>query len=225
MNDVIINSLGGVSGIQTFLQKNANSPEVQEFLKKAKEAYDSDPEFKSEVEKAGVNLPQEQAGGVRTNISIPEGLSDQEKARILNGLRNASTSGAEGSPQLSRVENQKSSYLPILIGIGAATLLAAIIFRGVVFRTIYYLIVKLPWIGPIIKQKFGEPREIISGKLTFEGRKRIVEAISELEALTGIRGKGKNGYKLVRFVQLMRSLNPKDIEEAYNAAEDFRLLK
>lgn len=221
MHGLVNLDLNSLATVQSMVKPYERTPEFQEFLEKAKEAYNRDSEFKAEIDRV-VGKSNQESVPEEQDVNHPalDGLSDSEKEIVLASMRRA----GDSTVQLSGESQESRTNTKLVVGVVlvAAAIVAIFVFRGVVFRTLYFLAVKLPLVGPILKRKYGEPKEILSGQLSESALKRIAREVSELENLCGLRGKIGGQYKLVKFLELVRNVSIPDIKAFYEDAEIFK---
>lgn len=221
MHGLVNIDLSSLATIQNMVKPYERTPEFREFLEKAKEAYNRDSEFKAEIDRV-VGESDQDLVPTEQDVNHPalDGLSDSEKEIVLASMRRA----GDSTVQLSGESRESRTNTKLVVGVVlvAAAIVAIFVFRGVVFRTLYFLAVKLPLVGPLLQRKYGEPKDILSGQLSESALKRIAQDVSELERLSGLRGKFGNNYKLVRFLELIRNVSIPDVKAFYEDAEIFK---
>lgn len=223
MSGFSIPGLGGFAAVESVLKTQANDPEVKTFMEKAQESYNRDNEFKAEINRIiGSDTDVVDVVSSKDDPAF-DGLTDSERELVLASMRRADDS----SVQLSEASQNKSTTKTVLtiLAIAAAALIAMYVFRGIVFRTLYALAVRMPFFGPILKSKYGEPKELISGKISDETLGTLISNISALERLTGIKGYTGDEPNLVKFLRLVRELPVPDVERIYRDAKDFKRLR
>lgn len=220
---------GGKTALGKLLEANFKNEEVQAFLKEVEEKYRTDESFKSELESAGFK-EADLTDKSTTPVVDLSGLTEQEKARVLNAIDGASSSdvsryaGANSGLPVGPTRPASKDNTKWYIALGVAAVAAIVMFRGVVFRTLYFLACKLPVIGAALKAKFGEPKEIMSGKMSDKTRRVLIEEIKELGDLLGVSGYRDGQANLARLLRLLRKLNPEDVQEVMDAAKDYKLI-
>lgn len=223
MNGFIIPGIGGLTAIEAVLKTQADTQEFKNFLEKAQDGYDRDKEFKAEIDRilakgeSVVDHPEPE------NDPAFEGLTDSERDLVLASMRRAD----DPTVQLSGASQNNNTTKLVVVGLtlAAAALIALFVFRGVVFRTLYALAVRLPLVGGLIRTKYGEPKEILSGKLSEDNLNTLISKISALERLTGIRGSTNGESNLVLFLKLVRELPIPDVERIYRDAQDYKRIR
>lgn len=231
MNEVINLVPGGETAIRSALQMAWNEQHVQEFVQAAQQNFTKSPEFRSEIERAGFKVAELPSAPATKTAPDLRGLSEAEKTIVMNAIGGAGSS--PDSPLVASDTSQKRQNGGVfsnitwtqaaLVSLAVAAVVAIIVYRAVVFRALYKLATMLPLVGPVIKERYGEARQVISGKLSSQSRGAISAKVSELENLLRVKGRAGDGEPvLAKIIRLVQSLRPEDVCEVYDVAESVK---